>query len=47
MKEIVVSNGLYPIITQTLEKMKSEQGQFVSARRSEPFRIGAPYRNIP
>ena len=26
MKEIVVSNGLYPIITQALEEMKSEQG---------------------
>ena len=26
MKEIVVSNGLYPIIAQALEEMKSEQG---------------------
>ena len=26
MKEIVISNGLYPIITQALEEMKSEQG---------------------
>ncbi len=26
IKEIVISNGLYPIITQALEDMKSEQG---------------------
>ena len=26
MKEIVISNGLCPIITQALEEMKSEQG---------------------
>lgn len=26
MKEIVISNGLYSIITQALEEMKSEQG---------------------
>ena len=26
MKEIIISNGLYPIIAQALEEMKSEQG---------------------
>ena len=47
MKEIVVSNGLYPIITQALEEMKSEQGDsFRLGSKNEPFGIGAPYRNI-
>ena len=26
MKEIIIGNGLYPIIAQALEEMKSEQG---------------------